>query len=134
MPRPGTELPCLGRAYLHSVYRIQVEQQDSKPTVVRAEGELDAFAAGDISAAFLEAEAARTVVVDLSAVSFMDSTALGLIVRGVREIDERGGRARVVLPETTARRIFEITTLDRVLPVAQSHADAVAALAVDREA
>ena len=71
---------------------------------------------------------------DLSAVSFMDSTALGLLVRGLREIGERGGRARVVLPRTTARRIFEITTLDRVLPVAESHADAVIALAADAEA
>ena len=113
------------------MYRIRVDQQDGEPALLRAEGELDAFAAGDITAAFLEAGTARAVVADLSAVSFMDSTALGLIVRGVREIGERGGRARVVLPETTARRIFEITTLDRVLPVARSRADAVAALDVD---
>ena len=101
--------------------------------MVQAEGELDAFAADDLAAAFLEAGAARAVVADLSAVSFMDSTALGLIVRGVREIGERGGQARVVLPRTTARRIFELTTLDRVLPVAETRADAERALAAEAE-
>jgi anti-sigma B factor antagonist len=109
------------------VYRIQVEQH-GEPVVFRADGELDAFAADDITAAFQEAGAARAVVADLAGVSFLDSTALGLIVRGVREIGERGGRAMVVLPRSTARRIFEITTLDRVLPVAESHADAVTEL------
>jgi len=29
------------------------------------------------------------------------------------------------LPETTARRIFEITTLDRVLPVAKTRGEAL---------
>ena len=33
--------------------------------------------------------------------------------------------ARVVLPESSARRIFEITTLDRVLPIAPSRRDAL---------
>jgi anti-sigma B factor antagonist len=115
------------------VYRIRVEQRDGEPALLRAEGELDAFAADDVISAFLEVEAALGVVADLSAVSFLDSTALGLIVRGVREIHERGGRAMVVLPGSTARRIFEITTLDRVLPVAESRADAVSALAADLE-
>jgi anti-sigma B factor antagonist len=110
------------------VYRIHV-QQGSGPALVRAEGELDAFAAGDISAAFEETEAALRLVADLSAVSFLDSTALGLIVRGVREIGDRGGRALVVLPRSTARRIFEITTLDRVLPISESAAAATSALA-----
>jgi anti-anti-sigma factor len=115
------------------VYRIYVETQGAA-ALVRAEGELDAFAAEDIGAAFVEAAEARAVVADLAAVSFMDSTALGLIVRGMREIGERGARARVVLPRTTARRIFEITTLDRVLPVSASRGEALAELGADHDA
>ena len=60
--------------------------------------------------------------------SFLDSTALGAVVRSFRELGERGGEALVVLPATAARRIFEITTLDRVLPTAPSRAAAIAAL------
>ena len=50
------------------------------------------------------------------AVSFMDSTALGVIVRGVRASSTSGRGRQVVLPAGSARRIFEITALDRVLP------------------
>ena len=68
------------------------------------------------------------MVADLTRVSFIDSTALGVIVRGVRALDEGGARVRVVLPAGSARRIFEITALDRVLPVAASRQAALAAL------
>jgi anti-sigma B factor antagonist len=109
------------------VHRLHVEH-DSGTALVRAEGELDAFAAPEIERAFADLAGAKGIVVDLAAVSFLDSTALGLVVRGVREAEKRGVAAQVVLPAGTARRIFEITTLDRVLPVASSVAAATAAL------
>ena len=57
-------------------------------TVVRARGELDAFSAPDLEAAFADAGAETHVVVDLHSVSFLDSTALGAVVRAVRDIGE----------------------------------------------
>src|SRR5918995_242274 len=68
------------------------------------------------------------LVVDLARVSFLDSTALGAVVRSLREIDKRGGKALIVLPRSSARRIFELTTLDRALPVAESRARALESL------
>ena len=56
-------------------------------------------------------------MLDLAAVSFLDSTALGTIVGLLRRVREGGGELRVVLPETAARRIFEVTALERVLDV-----------------
>ncbi len=96
--------------------------------VIAAGGELDAFAAPELSDAFANVAGADRVVVDLEAVSFLDSTALGVVVRAVRGIDERSGSSRIVLPAGPARRIFEITTLDRVLPISPNRAHAVAAL------
>jgi anti-sigma B factor antagonist len=118
------------------VQRIRVERE-AGAVVVSAHGELDAFSVPALANAFTEAGAGgkHPIVIDLSRVSFMDSTALGLVVRTVNEVAESGGGARVVLPETSARRIFEITTLDRVLPVASSRAEALLdldALAEDR--
>lgn len=99
--------------------------------VVTAHGELDAFTASALADAFAEAaaEGGDRVVIDLSKVAFMDSTALGLVVKTVNETADRGGVVRLVLPEESARRIFEITTLDRVLPVEPSRADALRAVA-----
>ncbi len=88
--------------------------------VLTLSGELDAYDAPALRAAFAEAAAdgerdgrrARP-----HAVSFLDSTALGTIVGLLRRVRERGGELRVVLPETEARRIFELTSLDRSLDV-----------------
>ena len=92
-------------------------------TIVSARGELDAYLAPDLSAALQRAAlAGGGVVIDLQEVVFMDSTALGVVVRAVRELRGQGRRVKVVLPRGTARRVFEITTVDRVLPIAGSRA------------
>jgi anti-sigma B factor antagonist len=109
------------------VHRISLETASHLPLVV-IEGEVDAYAAPDLEAALDAARREGDVLVDLRRVSFMDSTALGLVVRAVRLYAESGRRARVVLPEGSARRIFEITALDRVLPIAETRESGLAEL------
>jgi anti-sigma B factor antagonist len=106
------------------MYRLDTKR-DVRGAVVCADGELDAFAAPELADALVRLFDDENVVFDLTAVTFMDSTALGLVARAVRELRELGTRVRVVLPESTARRIFEITTLDRVLPVSESVSEAL---------
>ena len=103
---------------------VRVRREQSG-TIVSAGGELDAFTAPELADALEGVGDDGAVVVDLSRVAFMDSTALGVLVRGLKKLHLRGGRARVVLPDTSARRIFEITTLDQVLPVSESQASAL---------
>lgn len=88
--------------------------------VVTARGELDAFLAPDLAEAFSKSVPDTQLLVDLSKVSFIDSTALGLVTRAIRGLDDYERAARIVLPAGSARRIFEITTLDRVLPLSDS--------------
>lgn len=109
------------------MHHVAIDRSTSVP-VVAARGELDAYAEPDLASAFAEVVAERGLIVDLEAVSFLDSTALGTVVRSLREVGERGGEALIVLPRGSARRIFEITTLDRVLPVTESRAQAIEAL------
>ena len=99
--------------------QISVERQMGA-VVVRATGELDAFLADELEDAFASAADDAALVVDLGPVSFMDSTALGIVTRAVRTREAWSATTRVVLPRGHARRIFEITTLDRLLPVAPS--------------
>ena len=101
----------------------------SGTAVVLATGELDAFVAPDLVAAFSEVMGEPQVLADLAGVSFMDSTALGLLVRATRELRDAGARFRVVLPRGSARRIFEITSLDRALPVSDDRQSALDELA-----
>ena len=55
-----------------------------------------------------------------SNVSFMDSSALGVLVRAFKDATGRGVDARVVLPAAPRAGSSRITTLDRVLPIAES--------------
>jgi anti-sigma B factor antagonist len=110
-----------------AMHRVTVERSGGIAAVIVG-GEVDAYGAPELEQAFSSIDRERGVVVDLDRVSFLDSTALGVVVRAVREHEERGGDARVVLPRGSARRIFEITTLDAVLPVEESREQAVAAL------
>jgi anti-sigma B factor antagonist len=110
------------------MHRVDVERHPHA-AIVLAVGELDAFAAPDLAAAFTQVRGDQRVLADLDRVSFMDSTALGMVVRAVRELSEAGADVLIVLPAGPARRIFEITTLDQVLPVAGTREAALAELA-----
>jgi anti-sigma B factor antagonist len=101
------------------MHRVDVERHPDIAIVV-ASGELDAYVVPDLASAFAEVHGARGVIADLEHVSFMDSSALGHVVRAARELEESGAEFRVVLPGGPARRIFEITGLDRALPIAES--------------
>ena len=109
---------------LHTV----VLERNGGVRVLRASGELDAFSAPDLELAFRGLRDERRVLADLGRVSFMDSTVLGVLVRAVRELGEADADVRVVLPHGTARRIFEITALDGLLPVAADRAAGLAEL------
>lgn len=106
------------------MHRITVDTSP-RANVVTASGELDAYVALDLAAALAEADSGRRLIANLTAASFMDSTVLALLVRTVRERDERGDETRIVLPRGTARRIFEITALDDALPVSPSLGEAM---------
>jgi anti-sigma B factor antagonist len=106
------------------VHAVDIER-NGRVVVVRCSGELDAFAVTDLDAVFAEVGEERRIVADLERVSFMDSTALGVLVRRVRQLREADAEIRVVLPRGTARRIFEITALDGALPVVADRAGAL---------
>lgn len=108
------------------MHRVTVEHHEHA-AVVSVAGEIDAFVAPELEEAFGRVAESPLVVADLDRVSFLDSTALGVVVRAAQSASEERA-LRVVLPAGTARRIFEITTLDRVLPVAASRAEALGEL------
>jgi anti-anti-sigma factor len=108
------------------MHRVTLEQR-AGVAIVTVSGEVDAFVAPELEEAFGTASDASLVVADLGRVSFLDSTALGVIVRATQSRSESQAM-RVVLPTGAARRIFEITTLDRALPLAATREEALAEL------
>ena len=110
---------------------LEIDER-ARAAVVTLRGELDAHDAprlrADLVAAVERAsELAESprVVLDLTSVGFLDSRVLGTIVGALRRVREAEGELLVVLPETPARRIFEITGLDRVLTLSPSRDEAL---------
>ena len=86
--------------------------------VVTLRGELDAYTTPALRLDLHRLVAEPTLsmlVIDLSNVTFLDSSALGAIVGALRVLRERGGELRIVKPQSAAARIFHQTGLDAVL-------------------
>jgi anti-sigma B factor antagonist len=70
---------------------------------------------------------ATHMVLDLEAVDFVDSTGLGTIVSVLKRARTHGGDLRLVCTEARIRRMFEITGLDKAVPLHASLEDALSA-------
>jgi anti-sigma B factor antagonist len=106
---------------------LSVEQQGDA-CVVKLAGELDLYSAPKVRDALADAckNGAARVIVDLSEVEFVDSTALGVLVEARTKLDNR--RAFLLAaPGLEARRALEISGLDRHFSVHDSVSEALLA-------
>jgi anti-sigma B factor antagonist len=87
--------------------------------VLEVEGEVDMLTAPLLLKAIEEVpEGTPWVVVDLTKVSFLDSSGLNTLVQARRALDTRQVTMRVVVPaDGGLRRVFEITRLTEALTV-----------------
>jgi anti-anti-sigma factor len=91
----------------------------------RLTGEIDFTSAGPVQATLtgMVLPGGGTVVADLSRVTFIDSSGLGVLVQGHRVARERDTRLLVVT-SSPVRKILRLTALDTVL---ETHDDLAAA-------
>ena len=88
-------------------------------TVLHVSGEMDAATAPQLRECVITAAAAgiRCLVLDLSAVGFMDSTALGVLVGADKRLRTLDGHLRLVVTSPMSLRVLTMTGLDRVFEV-----------------
>lgn len=94
-------------------------------TVVHVAGEIDVYTAPSLRR-YLDDQiqrGARELVVDLSAVTFLDSTGLGVLVGRLRVIRGQSGSLLIVGARDRVLKVFTITGLDTVFPMADTLAD-----------
>ena len=107
--------------------RIEDESNHPHAVVISAYGELDLHVTPELQDRIDAAieRGAELVVVDLSAVTFIDSMALGVLLGSANRLERRGGALRLVVPSADLRRIFEISHLDRIFTLEWTREDAV---------
>jgi anti-sigma B factor antagonist len=98
------------------------------PNVLPLEGEIDLHVSPRVAAsldAIISQKPAR-VVVDLSGVSYIDSSGLAVLIEGMQKVETYGGKFLLAGLHDNVRPIFEIARLDQVFMIFP-HVDAALA-------
>jgi len=108
---------------------IQVTEETFDPSglAVTVSGELDIATAPALRDRLNEAIDAGTYrfVIDLSAVSFLDSVALATIVHAKQRLPEKGRMAIATEPDSYVTLIFESSGLANVLDIVGTRSEAI---------
>lgn len=113
------------------MFSVSSELQDGAHGLIVLAGEVDIYTAPRFKESLLELldAGACKLVVDLSAVTFIDSTALGVLIGALRRVNDAGGTMSLVVATPAVERVLAITGLDRVFTIRATRAAAVEALA-----
>ena len=96
--------------------------------LVSVVGEVDVATAPQFRDRIWEAigEGPAIVAVDLTGVTFIDSTALGVLIEGKELCDAEGGTMRIALSEPRILKVFEITGLTELFDIRPTRDQAIA--------
>ena len=99
-----------------------------RPNVLPLEGEIDLHVSPAITASLqmMTKKKPNKLVIDLSRVTYIDSSGLAALIEGMQNVNEYGGLFALAGLQETVRTIFEIARLDQVFRI---FPDADAALA-----
>lgn len=96
---------------------ITVTSQNGAATVALI-GEIDHHGARSMMAQLEDAVATRLpthLTLDMSAVTFMDSSGIAVLLRAKRQMDQLGGDLRVTSIPTQARRVLDAAGVGRLI-------------------
>jgi anti-sigma B factor antagonist len=97
-------------------FELETETKGSK-TLVTVEGDLDLQVVERLTEALTRVESDRPeqLVVDLSGLSFMDSSGMAAIAAAAIRAGESDRRFTIVIPPRGVRQAFELTRLNEVI-------------------
>jgi anti-sigma B factor antagonist len=90
--------------------RIEVREEPAGGVIAVA-GELDVAGSESLDRRLNEIDASRTVALDLSEITFVDSSGLRVVVQHHLRLASGGGRLTLLQPSTQVRRLLEIAGL-----------------------
>jgi anti-sigma B factor antagonist len=104
----------------YQLLRITVEAVE-EARLVRVAGDLDASTAGDLRAHVVAARGeGTTLLLDLAAVRFIDSTGLRVLLDASRAASDTGWPFFIVRPSSTVRRLIRLTGTASELALVES--------------
>lgn len=106
------------------------QRLDDRRGLIVLKGEVDIYTAPRFKEDLLALidEGLTDILVDLTQVEFIDSTALGVLIGGVKRLHPLEGHLLVIADSRPVLKILTITGLDRVFSVYPDREQALAAL------
>ena len=114
--------------------RIADYALDGQTHLVEVEGQVDLYSAPEFKerTGRVIDGGADGVIVDLSGVTFMDSTGLGVLVGALKRMRAAQASLLLVVTDYDIERLFELTGLDRSFKMYRSRDDALEDLELTR--
>jgi anti-sigma B factor antagonist len=108
-------------------FELTDESLDEATHLIAVRGEVHVSTAPEFSERLNEAIATGKtgVVIDMSAVEFIDSTGLSVLLNALRRVTRQQGRLALVVSNPTVLRLFEITRLDSTFDIAPTRGEAI---------
>jgi anti-sigma B factor antagonist len=112
-------------------FEVKTAELGGDAFLVTAVGEADMYNAAELERALdgVVGLGGNSVVLDLTDVSFVDSTLLSVLLRYRERLMELGGKLVLVTDERGIRRTLEITGLERIFTIERRLSDGIGALA-----
>jgi len=108
-------------------FAVTEHSVDAERHVLAVRGEIDLFTAPELKQVLAESiEAGRIrIIVDLTDTTFLDSTALGVLIGAVKRLRSRDGALALVNVDENIAKTFEITGLDQIFTILDTREEAV---------
>ena len=105
---------------------MEIQQKDGV-TVISVDQRLDALAAPQFREIIkkMAKESKVKLVIDMAKTTFMDSSGCGVLVASLRTLLKNHGHIRIARQTPQAKRLFELTRLDRVFDIYEDLDEAI---------
>lgn len=106
-----------------ALLEIHSQRLGTETEMIAVTGQIDLYAAPELKVAVGDAirHGARRLILDMSETSFIDSSALSILLGAVKRLRPLGGEVVVISGRGSAvREVFEITGLDHLFELRES--------------
>lgn len=113
---------------------LEIERRDvGKVTKLSLRGSLDAATRKTFKSNPDCRPEGQSIVIDLSGLSFIDSTGLGCLIGTIKDFRQAGLGIVLAAPSAVTRQILDITMLSKVVPIAATCEEGAALLEASGE-
>ncbi|HQK74885.1 MAG TPA: STAS domain-containing protein [Candidatus Hydrogenedentes bacterium] len=98
--------------------KTEVEER-SQVCVVKVAGDVDLYSSPELRKAITRAvpKAGALAAVDLSGVTYMDSSGVATLVEGLRESDKKGNGFALIAPSQPVLKVLSLSRLDKIFDI-----------------